>query len=223
MKNIWAVTGILLAMLLAGPVQADDSSRAIKEDKQHIKNWNLFAKKLYQLHLQRIKGRDIEVKSKVGGYKDQPEFYIQDDFIDKATGKMLSRIQWEKAAGNKELDTIHVIQIYYYDKQGRLIRDYSAAYLPGSRNAPIQTLASLHHYDGDLHGFRNFDASGETIYESCEGTYKGEQIFISLEDYDIFEIRRDATGMTAHPAYAKCFGNLPEDGKKFISRYLTGK
>jgi hypothetical protein len=223
MKNVLAVTAIFFAMLLAVSVQADDSSRAIKEDPQHVRDWNLFAKKLYQLHLKRIKDRDIEIKSSVGGYKNQPEFYIQDDFIDKATGKMLSRILWEKDAGRKDLDTIHVIQVYFYDKQGRVIRDYSAAYLPGGRHAPVQTLASLHNYSGDLHAFRNFDASGETIYESCEGTYKGEQIFISLEDYEIFETSRDTTGMSKHPAYAKCFGKLPEDGHVFISRYLKAK
>jgi hypothetical protein len=223
MKIVLPVTGILLALVLAGTAQSDDSSRAIKEDKQHVQRWNLFAEKLYQLHLQRTKKHDVTITSKVGGYMNQPDFYIQEEFTDKASGRLLSRVLWEKDAGNKEFDSVHVIQIYFYDNKGRVIRDYSAAYLPGFRNAPNQTLATLHHYYKDLHGFRSFDASGETIYESCEGTYKGEEIFISLEDYEIFELRRDTTGMTAHPAYAKCFGNLPEDGNVFISRYLTKK
>jgi hypothetical protein len=223
MKIVTAVTGIFLSLLLAGMVQAADTSRAMKEDSQHVRDWNLFAKKLYQLHLKRIKTHDIKTTSKVGGYMHRPDYYIQEDFVDKKTGKLLSRILWQKDAGAKNEDTVHVIQLFFYDKKGRVTRDYSAAFLPGARNAPNQTLATLHHYSNGLHGFRTFDASGETIYENCEGTYKGEKVFISLEDYEIYEMRRDNTGMSKDPAYPECFGDLPENGEVFLKKYLRAR
>ena len=56
------------------------------------------------------------------------------------------------------------------------------AYLPVFRNAPFQTLINLHHYEGKLDVFRQFDASGTRIYEQCKGRFLGGEVDISLEE-----------------------------------------
>ena len=71
-----------------------------------------------------------------------------------------------------------------HDKNGKLKRDYLAAFLPGQRNAPIQTLINFHYQNDELKSFRQFDGSGYKIYEYCEGKFFGEPLTISLDDND---------------------------------------
>lgn len=35
--------------------------------------------------------------------------------------------------------------------------------------------ANLHHYDGELYGFRQYEVDGKVGYESCEGTLNGKR------------------------------------------------
>jgi tetratricopeptide (TPR) repeat protein len=141
-----------------------------------------------------------------------PEFYREIKYYDEKTGRLLSTIQWEKA----HPDTIHTIQVYFYDSQGRVSLDYVAAFYPVFRNAPIQTLISLHNYNDGLHAFRQFDASGERIYESCNGRYFDENVDITLEDYELSPFARQKPAVMQSEAYTACFGDLPIEAGHYI-------
>ena len=139
----------LMALPIGNVVVADELS---KEDNHHIRKWNGFARDALALHSELVKKHDHDIKKTVGGYAGNKNFYIQEQYISKKTGKMTSQVQWEKA--NPEV--MHSVEVYVQDDKGKVMRDYMAAYLPGYHNAPVQTLISFHQYSGKLHGFRSF-------------------------------------------------------------------
>ena len=88
-----------------------------------------------------------------------------------------------------------------WGKDGRVVRDYGALYLPWAHNAPIIT---LHRYHDDLHAMRQFNASGERIYEQCRGTLAGAKVDIELDWGEI------SPRSAASPTYRECFEGLQE-------------
>lgn len=183
----------------------EDRSQTMKEDKTHVNQWNKFADACLQSHKRRISQNKIVTKNRKGGYYGRPNFYNEITYKHADTGKMLSRVQWE--AANPEV--VHVIELFDYDDKGRIQRDYTAAYLPGARNAPVQTLASFHIYNDDLHAFRSFDANREAVFERCSGTLSGKSVSISLEDYEIEDVRNGINPLAGSPAYQACFKGMP--------------
>ena len=127
-------------------------------------------------------------------------------------GKLLSRVSWEIEIP----ENIHVIEVYVYNKEGKVIRDYSAAFLPVYRNAPNQTLISLHQYNKNLHAFRSFDASGDRILERCEGNYNGKEISFMLDEDELYEFMNDEKGVMYSDEYKLCFNNLQETLGKYL-------
>lgn len=199
------VSLILCAAVVAVPAYADRSN-AVKEDPIHVQEWNRFAKAVLGLHQQRLVANDVKTKEKLGGYSDMPEFYREVEYRDARSGRLLSRIQWEAESP----DTPHVMEVFLHDDQGRVKRDYTVAFLPGHRNAPIQTLVALHGYHGELHGFRTFDASGNRTFERCEGTFKGDSVSFYLEDDQIIDAMNEKGGIMSKPVYKACFAGLSE-------------
>ena len=187
-------------------------AESLKEDKEHVQVWNQFALDVYELHLRQIQGRVIEEQRSVGGYANDKDFYLQIDYIDKKSGLRLSRIRWEKA----DPQTIHAIDVFIHDRKGRVIRDYSASFLPHFRNAPVQTLITLHQYNKNLHAFRIFDASAELIGEQCHGKYRREPVRIRLDYDDLMAERRKPTGLMVSEVYQACFAQLALDAGPWL-------
>lgn len=189
----------------AAVVGAEPTS--LKVDQQQVDQWNAFADELYQLHRHQLSQHPVRTTERIGGYDgylDDPAFYREVRYFDARSGQLLSRIQWER----KRPDVIHMIEVMRYNDQGRVERDYLAAYLPRFRNAPVQTLINFHKYEDGVHGFRQFDASGNRIYEQCRGTYFGESVFLSLEENDLPPYS-DTPELFDSPVYLACFENLP--------------
>lgn len=186
-------------------------ANSIKEDNIHVKTWNKFATDLYEYHKQQIKGKTITIKSKKGGYATNKEFYLEKEYYD-TNNKLLSRLSWEVA----KPDNLHVIEIFIYNKKNQLVRDYTAAYLPLYRNAPVQTLISFHQYNKDLHAFRSFDASGDRVLERCEGIYDRKEISFLLDEDDLYALLGDNNGLMYSTDYKLCFDGLQED----LGQYL---
>lgn len=184
----------------------------MKEDAVHVQTWNRFTDDVYALHLKQIKGRDIIENSKICGYPGDKDFYIEVEYVDKKTKRLLSRICWEKA----NPDRIHVIEVYVYDRKGRVIRDYTSAYLPHFRNAPTQTLIALHQYTGKLHAIRIFDASAEIVTEKCTGRYKGKDVFILMDIDDILAARDNRNGLMQTSEYHRCFDGMESDVTPYL-------
>lgn len=205
----------ILALGVAGTTPAAQQFSRMTGDPEHVRSWNRFADALYELHLQRLDGRRIRTDEQVGGYggfTGPRDFYREVSYFDADTGELLSRIEWERDDPN----TVHVIEVFVRDDQGRTERDYLAAFLPKYRNAPIQTLINLHNYNGDLHAFRQFDASGDRIYEQCQGRHFDEQVEIFLEDYELFTGSGDAARLMNTEAYLACFGDLAVEAGKYL-------
>lgn len=203
---------ICLSLLMVSPVWAAESNRAMKVDKKQASDWNSFASDLYALHQEQLAGHEVKKKVRHGGYRGKKNFYKEVTYIDAQSGHVLSRIQWE----NANPENIHVIEVFQYDDNGRVSCDYTAAFLPGYRNAPVQTLVALHSYNQGLHAFRSFDASGEAVFERCDGAYKGKAIDMDFEDDEIDDLRNDPDGIMKTPLYQACFGKLDLTAAEFL-------
>lgn len=201
-----------IACLIAGSaLYADEQPSRMKEDKTHVQTWNRFVADILALHERKIIGQEVNKTSKVGGYASQADFYTEQEFRDKQ-GRLLSRLQWEKASPEK----LHAIEHFIYDQQGRVIRDYAGAYLPHYRNAPTQTLLSLHSYNGQLHAFRSFDASAEFTFERCSGHYKGKEVSISLDIDEKEALEGNPNTVMTSKAYAACFKGLAQTAGNYL-------
>ncbi|MEK7262436.1 MAG: hypothetical protein AAB194_03900 [Pseudomonadota bacterium] len=209
------VTSCLMAaglMLLAASAGAREDTRSVQVNEDQVQRLNAFVDKLHRLHQQQLQGRKIREAEQLGGYARLPEFYREVSYFDADSGRLLSRIQWERA----NPDRIHGIEVYVYDDRGRVARDYMAWYLPHYRNAPRQTSVNLHHYEGDLHGWRQFDGVGTRTYEKCTRV-PGEKLVFELTEERI-EQAEDTPGSVAHGQdYKRCFRGLG----KTAGRYLT--
>jgi len=170
--TIWRYVS-LAGLVFTGAV---DAAEPLKQDNQHIHDWNRFAEQVYQLHQQLTQSGDISKQTRLGGYAEMPEFYREERFY--RDNRLISKVQWEKA--NPKL--LHAIEVFIHDDEGRVIRDYIAAYLPTYRNAPTQTLISLHRYQDQLHAFRSFDASGYRVIERCTGSFNGQSVNLLLDE-----------------------------------------
>ena len=205
MKTTASFLALIACAFLVFPDHGYSKSNkaAMAEDKQHINTWNQFAERLYILHQHQMAQHETVTQESSGGYAGNPEFYREVKYFDKKSNRLLSRILWEI----KNPGQIHEIEIFVYDNNGRLKRDYLAAFLPGHRNAPIQTLINFHYQNDELKSFRQFDASGERIYERCEGKFFGEPLQISLDDNDLAEYSDETAKLLESEEYLACFGN----------------
>lgn len=198
---------ILIIPFMFSVASATDT---MKGDNKHVRIWNKFANDSLALHKKLTEGKKLEVKTSVGGYANVKDFYVEHRYYDN--GRLVSQVQWEK----DDPTTLHTIEVYVHDKQGRVVRDYMAAYLPFYHNAPTQTLISFHHYTGKLHAFRSFDASGDVVLERCTGkNQKGQDVNMLLDEDDLIN---DPDDLMGSKDYNSCFDVLKQDklGKYII-------
>jgi len=204
----------LITMLLSMPltVFAIGNHEVMKEDVVQVKSWNHFAKLLLAFHEKQISGKDIKQTETVGGYSDNPEHYREVKYTDSKSGNLLSIVQWEI----NNPDAVHSIEVFVYDKNNRVIRDYTAAFLPNQRNAPVQTLINLHYYNGNLHSFKQFDGSKDLVYEYCDGKLNGKDIQIRLFEDDLVSNDYDARQLFKSAEYKACFKGANSQLGKYI-------
>ena len=181
------------------------------EDRSHVRRWNAFADAVVALHERQVRAHRVRTEESVGGYAGMPDFYREVRYYDADSGRLLSKVQYEREGG-----AVHAIEVYVYGDGGRVVRDYAAAFLPGFRNAPVQTLVNLHHYNGGLHAFRQFDASGVRIYEACEGTWQGRPVSLRLFEDDLHDTEGDGARVMASAEYRACFEGLPLEAGPYL-------
>jgi hypothetical protein len=216
------------AALSAGTAGAQQDVPKIGYNEQHVQRWNAFVDKLYALHLQQIAGIEVQANKTTGGYNRFPDFYDEVEYVDAATGRVLSRILWQRNLGGapdsatavtpeQAVGRIHNIEVFIHGADGKVSRDYSATYLPDFRNAPIQTLISLHNYNGGLHAFRVFDASGVRIFEVCRDDGNGGKELVSFNEDQMNEARADPNSVMYGDDYKACFDGLGTTVGEYIS------
>ena len=188
----------------------------MKADKVQVKKWNDFVTELYELHIDKTKNIPIRTTEIIGGYGggfNNKEFYREISYVNKNTNKLISKIQWEVDNPN----TIHTIEIFVYDARGNIKTDFYARYLPYARNAPVQTLINLHSHNDDLHAFRQFDANGELIYETCRGRFFNQEINLHLDNEEIQDFKIHNTDELLEETYNACFLNLAQTATAYLS------
>ena len=213
--SAWIPHRNLLAILAAGLLCLESAlgqPAPLGVDHDKVRNWNQFAERLVTLHEARLQGRDIDTTERVGGYAmaDAPDFYREVRYIDRASGQLLSRVQREVEAP----ENIHLIEVFIYDDEGRLSRDYLAAFLPVYRNAPVQTLINFHVYNGELHAFRQFDASNNRIHEQCRRASDGMVLLLLSED-DL--LGKAGERNTSTELYQRCFAGLTQSAGVYLN------
>ncbi len=213
MNPMSRITLCLLCTAFMASATASAEDHRLREDSVHVRTWNAFAQACLKLHKQLIANHPVRTTTSIGGYARMPKFYKEVDYYDKNTGKLISKVEWER----EHPDRLHTIEVYVRDGQGRVVRDYAAAYLPEGRNAPVQTLINLHGYNGGLHSFRQFDASGDKIYEYCDGTYQGKQVKVRLFEDDLYGNSPKIDKLMSSPLYHSCFKGVPETAGKYLT------
>lgn len=183
---------------------------SVDVNEEQVKAWNRFSETLLTLHKRQIAGREIRKTEEAGRYGGEmaKKYSFRDvSYYDAGTGRLLSNVRWD----GERPDVYHIVEVFVYDVAGRLVRDFSSIYLPWARNAPIRTFVNLHRHNGELHAFRQFDASGRRLYEQCRGRISGKAVDISLEYQDI------TAQATAAPIYKDCFAALPDTAGVYLT------
>jgi hypothetical protein len=210
------LVALVLSCLFPLTADAREELTTIKEDSRHVSTWNAFADDLYALHERLVNRYVIHTTEETGGYGGfafkYPEFFREVRYFRKKDDRLLSRIRWE----TEQPENIHTIEVFIHDSENRVIRDYLAAWLPNHRNAPVQTLINLHNYNGRLHAYRQFDASGERIYEQCTGSLDGRPVEIHLEDHQLPSQGQYRPEIMSSGVYSSCFGGLPVKADKYL-------
>lgn len=200
MNKLPAVLALALLVVAAG---ARAQGRSIEVNEEQVRRSNAFVEQMLRLHEQILAGREWRSTESVGGYKDLPQFYREVSYRDAKSGRLLARVQRERARPER----VHGIEVYVYDEDGRLVRDYFAWYLPRYRNAPRQTHVNFYSHTDGLRGWRQFDGSGLKVYERCT---QGERVLVELWDDDISRAEDDPASVMYAPVYRRCFAGLPE-------------
>jgi hypothetical protein len=203
----------LVFSLQATALQAEDGVKSILVDLTHTERWNRFADKLIELHKQLISETEVRTTEKTGGYYRRPDYYKEVRYFDKKNGRLLSKVQWE----TEHPELVHSMEVYIYDQQGRVTRDYLVSYLVEGRAAPMQALINFHAYNGELHAFRQFDASNNRTYEHCEGSDNGKVIDISLGESDILQLEDLPKSVMTSPTYKKCFKGVVTTARDYLT------
>ncbi|MBT9613475.1 MAG: hypothetical protein IV108_09455 [Burkholderiales bacterium] len=195
-RLIWLVVGLVCATALQAETQAE--------------RWNRFADQVYQLHLKIITAQPTRSEESTHAYEgDMAKNYTyrETQFFSVGSNKLLSKLRVDQSDPSKR----YYLEANVLDSQGRVARDYIALYLPWAMSQPARTFISLHAYPGELHAFRQFNATGQRILEICEGRLQGKKVMLLFEEADL-----DKTP-EASEAYRACFGGLPVQVGEFLN------
>lgn len=169
-----------------------------------------FHRAVYALHEQQIAQREIRTEEEQGNYEGAAAAryrYVDIRYYDKASGRLLSRVRRDAALP----ELIHISEVNVYDAAGNLVRDFGSVTLPWAPLHPVRTFINLHHYNGGLHSFRQYDLNGAVGYEFCKGDFAGKPVSISLDGSDI------TPEHAATPAYRACFDGMSKDWAPYAS------
>ncbi len=178
------------------------------EDKSTPARLNQYVADLLLLHKLLIADKDIRIEKRTGGYggaTNDLEFYTEEKFYNASSGELISSIKKEK----KNPENVHMIDVFVYDSDGRMSREYSASYLPVHRRSPHETRIIIHGFHNGLHSQREYDASGNRLSELCIGKHKNAPVHILYEEFEIPDHRDEIDGNMAQQIYIACFRTIP--------------
>ena len=169
-----------------------------------------FHRAVYALHEQQIARHAVRTEETSGEYQGVAAAgyrYRITSYYDAETGRLLSRIQRDA----KLSEAIHIAEVNVYDADGRLARDFFSSAPPWRPVHPSHAYINLHHHNGRLHSFRQYELEGRVNYEFCEGELEGKPVRIALDWSDI-----NGTIM-ASPEYRACFDGMSKDWARYTT------
>jgi len=211
-RRIAIVCTLILAPHAA---HAAESLRTLDVQDNQVAVWNRFADNLVELQRRALQERPVRIEQHTAHYGGEAwadVTYTDQTLVDAASGRVLARLRYESTHPDK----VNIVEVNVYDDAGRLARDYTAAYLPMYRNAPVQTLINLHAWHGELHAYRQFDASGVRIYEQCRGRLGADSVDISLTEERIPASASALGSPDAARKYQACFDGLPDQAGTWL-------
>lgn len=214
-----ALAGLLVCLVLVptSALRAEAVETSVQINQEEVDRWNNFANSLLTVHRTLNTSATTKIVKRTGAYGGEyarDYRFVEEDYVDSNTKQLLSRVRWH----NKKKRLFHTIEVFVYDANNKLIRDYTAAYLPYDRNAPYQTLINFHSYNDGLHAYRQFDASGDRLFEKCEGKRWGGDVLLLLEDYEMPVTPFDYSG-----TYLACFSDLPLSAGPYLNPLIEVK
>lgn len=169
-----------------------------------------FHRAVYDLHTQQLARYTVRTEETTGKYEGVAAAgyrYRITSYYDAPTGRLLSRIQRDATLP----EAIHIAEVNVYDAEGKVVRDYFSSAPPWRPQHPSHAYINLHHHNGGLHSFRQFELDGQVNYESCEGTLDGKPVRIAGDGGGT-----DAITSTS-PEYRACFDGMSADWARYAS------
>ncbi|MHB1144733.1 MAG: hypothetical protein ACYCZS_07530 [Thiobacillus sp.] len=169
-----------------------------------------FHRAVYALHEQQIARHTVRTEETTGKYEGVAAAGYQyriTSYYEAGTGRLLSRIQRDA----KLPEAIHIAEVNVYDANGNLVRDFFSSAPPWRPVHPSHAYINLHHHNGRLHSFRQYELDGQVNYEFCEGELAGKPVRIAL---DMGEINGEAV---VSPEYRACFDGMSRDWAQYIA------
>lgn len=170
-----------------------------------------FHRAVYALHEQQLARHAVRTEETRGAYEGVAAAgyrYRITSYFDAASGRLLSRIQRDAMLP----EAIHIAEVNIYDADGRLVRDFFSSAPPWRPQHPSHAYINLHHHNGGLHSFRQFELDGQVNYESCEGTLDGTPVRIAGDWSD----KKDEK-IRSSPEYRACFDGMSADWARYVS------
>lgn len=167
----------------------------------------VFHQAVYALHEQQIAQQGVRTEEESGDYEGSAAAryrYVDTRYYNEQTGRLISRVRRDAATP----EFVHIVEVNVYE-DGKLVRDFGSITLPWAPLNPVRTMINLHHYNGELHSFRQYDLFGQVVFESCEGKHNGQRVQIALDGADINE---KSTGTAA---YRACFDGVSKDWARY--------
>lgn len=166
-----------------------------------------FHQAIYALHEQQIAQHKIRTEQSEAQYEGaaaQRYAYVDTYYYDAVSSHLISRVRRDAAMP----EYVHIIEVNIYEN-GRLVRDFGSLTLPWAPLHPTRTFINLHHYNGSLHSFRQYDFNGDIGYESCEGKFEGKPVRISLDGSD------SNAKSTSTAIYQACFKGINANWEQY--------
>lgn len=167
-----------------------------------------FHRAVYALHEQQLARHTVRTEETNGTYEGVAAAGYQyriTSYYDAGTGRLLSRIQRDARLP----EAIHIAEVNVYDADGRLVRDFFSSAPPWRPIHPSHAYINLHHHNGRLHSFRQFELDGLVNYEFCEGELEGKPVRIALSDSE--------EKILASPEYRACFDGMSTDWAQYTT------
>lgn len=202
-KAIKRATAAIMGMLISGWMADSQAAGEISPAEFH--------RALYALHEQIVGKHAVRMEVTEADYEGASGAgyrYNETRYYDAKDGRFLSRVRRDAAAP----EAVLIVEVNIYNDTGQIVRDFASASMPWQPAIPVNTFINLHHYQAQLHSFRQYDIYGDARYQACDGSFESKRVSLSLYPEDITVERMSS------PVYRACFDGGNEKWKPYVPK-----